>query len=104
MERIVIVGGSLAGVRAAEALREKGYTGQLTVIDGDRFRPYDRYHLSKDYLTGKRDIDQIALPTAHVRANWLQGCVAVGLDYAERAVQLDDGTRFEFDGLVVATG
>jgi 3-phenylpropionate/trans-cinnamate dioxygenase ferredoxin reductase subunit len=104
MERVVIVGGSLAGVRAAEVLRENGYAKRLTIVDGDRFRPYDRYHLSKDYLNGVRDIDQIRLATAHIDADWLQGRIAVRLDYASRSVQLDDGAELEFDGLVVATG
>jgi 3-phenylpropionate/trans-cinnamate dioxygenase ferredoxin reductase subunit len=104
MERVVVVGGSLAGVRAAEALRENGYTARLTVVDGDRFRPYDRYHLSKDYLNGIRDRDQIGLATAHIDATWLQGRVAVALDYASRSIRLDDGTELEFDGLIVATG
>jgi NADPH-dependent 2,4-dienoyl-CoA reductase/sulfur reductase-like enzyme len=104
MDRVVIVGGSLAGVRAAEVLRENGYTNRLTVVDGDRFRPYDRYHLSKDYLNGVRGIDQIRLATGHIEANWLQGRVAVGLNYASRSVQLDDGAELGFDGLVVATG
>ncbi|MEU1162128.1 hypothetical protein ABZ372_15915, partial [Streptomyces sp. NPDC005921] len=40
--RIVIVGASLAGLRAAEALRDEGFTGSLTLIGDELGEPYDR--------------------------------------------------------------
>ncbi|MCU1656298.1 MAG: FAD-dependent oxidoreductase, partial [Pseudonocardiales bacterium] len=103
-ERIVIVGGSLAGVRAAETLRAEGFRGNLTVVDGDRHQPYDRYHLSKDYLEGVRDVGGISLRTEHIDAAWLQGRVARSLDMSAGRVELDDGSQLPFDGLIVATG
>lgn len=50
--RIVIVGASLAGLRAAESLREEGFTGTLTMIGDELGEPYDRPPLSKQVLTG----------------------------------------------------
>jgi NAD(P)H-nitrite reductase large subunit len=50
--RIVIVGASLAGLRAAEALRKEGFTGQLTIIGDEAEEPYDRPPLSKQVLIG----------------------------------------------------
>ena len=103
-DRIGIVGGSLAGVRAAETLRAEGFQGGLTIVDGDEHEPYDRYHLSKDYLDGARDAQAISLPTAHIQAEWLQGRVAVDLDADAGRLTLDNGRNVEFDGLVIATG
>lgn len=50
--RVVIVGASLAGLRAAEALRGEGFTGALTMIGDELGEPYDRPPLSKQVLTG----------------------------------------------------
>jgi 3-phenylpropionate/trans-cinnamate dioxygenase ferredoxin reductase component len=50
--RVVIVGASLAGLRAAEALRLAGFTGSLTLIGDEPYPPYDRPPLSKTVLTG----------------------------------------------------
>ena len=50
--RIVIVGASLAGLRAAEALRAEGFRGHLTIIGDELYEPYDRPPLSKQVLGG----------------------------------------------------
>ena len=43
---VVVVGASLAGVRAAEAIRLGGYDGELVVVGEEPHRPYDRPPLS----------------------------------------------------------
>jgi 3-phenylpropionate/trans-cinnamate dioxygenase ferredoxin reductase component len=53
--RIVIVGASLAGAKAAEALREEGYDGALALVGAESERPYERPPLSKAYLRGESD-------------------------------------------------
>lgn len=55
----VIVGASLAGAKAAEALREEGYDGPIIMIGQERERPYERPPLSKGYLMGKTAREKI---------------------------------------------
>ncbi|MEY4081181.1 MAG: hypothetical protein RL430_1611, partial [Actinomycetota bacterium] len=61
MREIVIVGSSLAAVRAAETLRQNGHEGTITVIGSEPGMPYDRPPLSKKYLSGEVDAERIAL-------------------------------------------
>ncbi|MFC4999760.1 FAD-dependent oxidoreductase [Dactylosporangium cerinum] len=103
--RIVIVGASLAGLRAAEALREEGFTGSLTLVDCEDCEPYDRPPLSKQALSGRVTPHGTALPhRSDLDATWRLGVTAVGLDLAERRVRLDDNTSVPFDRLLITTG
>ncbi len=107
MERIVVVGSSLAGLRAAETLRAEGYAGRLTLVGDEARVPYDRPPLSKQLLTEGWDEDRIALPAGarpELDLTWERGHAAVGLDLTERVVALADGRSLPFDGLVIATG
>ncbi|MER7276003.1 FAD-dependent oxidoreductase [Dactylosporangium sp. NPDC000244] len=103
--RIVIVGASLAGLRAAEALREEGYSGSLTLIDDEPYGPYDRPPLSKQALGGRIRPDATGLPRrSDLDARWRLGVRALALDLPGRRVQLSDGTAVPFDRLLIATG
>jgi len=104
MRRIVVVGGSLAGHRAAQALRGLGYDGELTVIGSESHRPYDRFPLSKAFLTRLTDRAGLALDGAPADVVWRLGETVTQLDLAERQVILGDRTALRFDGLVVASG
>lgn len=103
MTRYVVVGGGLAGLRAAEALRARGHAGELVVIGAEDEPPYNRPPLTKDLLAGKVELADIVLPT-QVRATWLRGERAVSLQTGERRVVLADGSSVRYDGLVIATG
>ncbi|RKN42352.1 NAD(P)/FAD-dependent oxidoreductase [Streptomyces hoynatensis] len=102
---IAVVGASLAGVRTAEALRRRGYQGELTLVGAEpHFPPYDRPPLSKSVLTGA-DPEEVRLRVDEdLGAKLRLGVAAVGLDLAAREVRLADGERLGFDGLVIATG
>lgn len=110
MDRIVVVGASLAGFRAAEALRTLGFDGALTLVGEEAHAPYDRPPLSKQVLTGEWDVDRIVLPSAAPAEDgtdpfdWRLGERAVALDLTAREVELGGGDRVGFDGLVIATG
>jgi NADPH-dependent 2,4-dienoyl-CoA reductase/sulfur reductase-like enzyme/ferredoxin len=103
--RIVIVGASLAGLRAAETLRAEGFAGSLTMIGAEPYPPYDRPPLSKQVLGGLVEAQRTALPgRRELDAHWRLGVPAVGLDLAARQVYLADGERVGFDRLLIATG
>ena len=103
--RIVIVGASLAGLRAAEALREKGFEGSLTIIGDEPHEPYDRPPLSKQVLKGWVPADHTKLPRLRrVDADWKLGVAAVGLDRVNYTVKLGNGEEVAYDRLLIATG
>lgn len=104
MRRIVVVGASLAGHRAAHALRGLGYDGELTVIGSERHHAYDRFPLSKAFLTRSTDRAGLELDGAPADVDWRLGETATQLDLAGRHVILGDRTSVRFDGLVVASG
>ncbi|WP_330261500.1 NAD(P)/FAD-dependent oxidoreductase [Streptomyces sp. NBC_00539] len=103
--RIVVVGASLAGLRAAETIRDKGFTGSLTMIGDEPYEPYDRPPLSKGVLLGKSTAERTALPRRRaIDAEWRLGTAATGLDMAARRVRLADGDEVPYDRLLIATG
>ena len=108
METIVIVGASLAGVRAAETLRTNGFAGALTIIGAETHMPYDRPPLSKNFLAGDWEADRIALRKADdlsaLNINWMLGTSATSLHTDSSVVTLADGSQVPYDGLIIATG
>jgi NADPH-dependent 2,4-dienoyl-CoA reductase/sulfur reductase-like enzyme len=103
--RVVIVGASLAGLRAAAVLRREGFTGSLTLIGDESYEPYDRPPLSKQVLTGWVPADRTTLPSRDdLDAEWLRGQPATGLDLAGKRVFLAGGREVPFDRLLIATG
>jgi NADPH-dependent 2,4-dienoyl-CoA reductase/sulfur reductase-like enzyme len=104
MERVVVVGASLAGLRAAEGVREQGHDGELVVIGAEEHPPYTRPPLSKQLLAGEMEREKVDLKWQGVDAEWRLGVRATGLDAARRRVLLADGDEVAYDGLVVATG
>jgi NADPH-dependent 2,4-dienoyl-CoA reductase/sulfur reductase-like enzyme len=103
--RIVIVGASLAGLRAAEALRDEGFNGSLTIIGDEKHEPYDRPPLSKQVLKGWVRADHTKFPRIRkVDAEWRLGVAATGLDRATKQVYLANGNQVPYDRLLIATG
>ena len=103
----VILGGGAAGNAAAEALREFGYDGRITLVTADPSRPYDRPNLSKKYLAGKMAADELPLRDAAYYAGRGIGLThrrATGLDPAGRRVAFADGGAMAYDTLILAVG
>ena len=106
-ERIVVAGVSLAGLRTIEALRDGGHEGEIIALSGETEMPYDRPPLSKKFLKGEWGEDRLSLRRSgfeDLDVDWRLGSSAVALDPAARELQLENGERLAYGGLVLATG
>ena len=107
-ETFVIVGASLAGATAAQALREEGFDGRVVLIGEEPNRPYERPPLSKGYLLGTSPREDIFVHPA----DWYPehdvelrvGTTATAIDRAAREVVLAGGERIGYDRLLLTTG
>jgi 3-phenylpropionate/trans-cinnamate dioxygenase ferredoxin reductase subunit len=103
--RVVVVGASMAGLRAAEALRKAGYHGELVVYGAEPVMPYNRPPLSKDALKDPVAVESLIfrLPRAATDISWRLGAEVLHADLDAHTLELD-GETSEWDGLVAATG
>ena len=104
ISRLVIVGASLAGLRAAQAARKAGFDGGLVMVGEERHLPYTRPPLSKELLAGEHDVGQVQFPCDTLEAEWRLGVPAASLDRERRRVVLADGDEVAYDRLILATG
>ncbi|MEU8798457.1 FAD/NAD(P)-binding oxidoreductase [Spirillospora sp. NPDC048819] len=104
--RVVVVGASLGGLRAAEQLRAAGHTGEVTVIGDEPHPPYNRPPLSKEVLAAEVSFDRVAfrMRAGVADVGWRLGTAVTAADLAARTVRLADGTEIAYDALVIATG
>ncbi|MCY1158808.1 MAG: hypothetical protein MOP51_1832, partial [Citricoccus sp.] len=109
-QRIVVVGASMGGLRAAEQLRAAGWDGAITVVGEEVHPPYNRPPLSKELLahpgSPEDALAAVALrqrPTMET-VDWRLGVRAVASDLQEQTVTLASGERLAYDGLVIASG
>ncbi len=105
---VAIVGAGAAGNSAADELRHLGFEGDITLIDRDQEAPYDRPNLSKDYLAGSVQEEQLPLHLSAYyeerRIELARGRQVTALDLDRKRLTFDDGTAREFGAIVLATG
>ncbi|MFE3030613.1 NAD(P)/FAD-dependent oxidoreductase [Streptomyces canus] len=108
-QTFVIVGGGLAGAKAAETLRTEGFTGRVILICDERDHPYERPPLSKGYLLGKEERDSVFVhePAWYAR-NDIELHLGETVDAIDRTAKTvrfgEDGTAVRYDKLLLATG
>ena len=107
-ETFAIVGGGLAGAKAAEALRDKDFAGQVVLFAAEEHLPYERPPLSKEYLAGKKKLEEFTTqPSAWYRDHRVDlrlGTPVSSIDAQEHLVGLPDGSTVHYDKLLLATG
>jgi len=106
IERVVVVGAGLAGLRAIEELRARGYPGQVTLLGAEDRPPYDRPPLSKKLMTGELDDTSLRADFAELRAEFRPGESATALEPGPGQCGLVRTARCEYryDRLILATG
>jgi 3-phenylpropionate/trans-cinnamate dioxygenase ferredoxin reductase subunit len=104
----VIVGGGLAGAKAAQALREEGFEGSIVLVSAEPELPYERPPLSKDYLRGESPREKARVhPEAFYEENSIDlrlATTAEGIDTEANEVLLSTGERLGYERLLLATG
>lgn len=105
---IVVAGGGLAGATVVRELRARGHTGPITLVSDETHAPYDRPPLSKQLLAGTFTPEQTQIlgpdTAAELGVKLLLGVAVTALDDAGRRLELADGSRLDYDELVIATG
>jgi 3-phenylpropionate/trans-cinnamate dioxygenase ferredoxin reductase component len=101
VQRVVVVGGGLAGMHTVAALRSQGYAGELLLVGAERHRPYDRPPLTKAVLHGESDDSTLDGDWDAWDVEVHLGRTATGL--REGTLETDGGDLV-WDRLVIATG
>lgn len=106
--RIVIIGAGHAGGKTAEALRDAGHTGPLSLVGSELHPPYERPPLSKEMLSGAMAVEKTYLRPwewyTDLAIALRTGSVAVEIDRSRQQVRMADGDTLSYDLLVLATG
>jgi len=106
--RFVIVGGGLAGAKIAEALRDRDFDGEITVLSEEDHLPYERPPLSKEFFAGKKTLPEFTVHDGEWfrdhRVDLRPGTTATAIDTAAHTVSLPDGSTISYDKLALATG
>ncbi len=107
-QTFVIVGGGLAGAKAAETLRGEGFDGRVVLLSAELEAPYERPPLSKGYLLGTEERESARVhPESWYAEHDVElrlGTPATGLDPSAHEVELGGGERLRYDKLLLATG
>jgi 3-phenylpropionate/trans-cinnamate dioxygenase ferredoxin reductase subunit len=103
---VIIVGASMGGLRAAEALRRFGYAGPITVIGEERHAPYNRPPLSKEVLAAEVSHEAVAFPQRESTAdvNWVLHTRVESADLEHGTVTDSNGETHSYGTLIIATG
>ena len=107
-EALVIVGASHAGCALAESARKNGWEGPIQLIGDEAYLPYHRPPLSKDFLAGNKQVENILLRPESVYKKLNIDCIlnarVASINRAEKNLLLDDGRKLAYSKLALTLG
>ncbi len=107
-QTFVIIGASLAGAKAAQALRERGFDGRVVLVGTESDLPYERPPLTKDYLRGESEREKAYVHPAQFypdnQIELILGTTVTGIDPGASKITLQDGTEISYDKVLLTTG
>jgi 3-phenylpropionate/trans-cinnamate dioxygenase ferredoxin reductase subunit len=105
---MVIVGAGEAGARAANGLRENGYTGSVTLVGAERHAPYERPPMSKELMLAEGEMPPKTIATlerlAAAGITFHPEMSARAIDRTAQWVVLGNGIELPYERLLIATG
>lgn len=105
--RIVIAGAGIAGLSAAAAARETAPDAEITLLSAETEPPYYRLNLTR-YLAGEVADGDLTIHSLkwyeEHRIKLVLGTSLATVHSPEKKIELLDGSRIEYDKLIVATG
>lgn len=107
-DNIVIVGGGQAGAQAAISLRQAGFEGSVVVLGAEPLLPYERPPLSKQFLAGDLNVENLFMRSAEFYADKsiaIRTSTFVNrIDRDSRRVHLENEEAVPYNKLILATG
>jgi NADPH-dependent 2,4-dienoyl-CoA reductase/sulfur reductase-like enzyme len=106
--RLVVVGGGPAGLEAARGYRDAGGDGEVVVLSADEHLPYNRPPLSKEFLRGEANEDDLPLEDEDFYRNHEVDVrlrhTAVSVDLTRQIITVDGGDTLVYAACILATG
>ena len=107
-KRVIIIGAGHGGVQAASSLREDGFEGEIIMISDELDAPYQKPPLSKGYLQGKQTAQAILFRSANYyddnKIDLQLGVRVIAIHPKENQIELLDGSKLDYDYLIIAMG
>ena len=107
-KQFVIIGGGAAGYSAAQTLREDGFTGRIILITQDKYEPYDRPNLSKDYLAGDAEEFWLPIRSSNFYEDYdievMLNIIVTKVNFQSKTILLSNTENIKYDKLLIAVG
>lgn len=108
VDSVIIAGGGMSGFQTASSLRDLGFEGEITIVDGGVHAPYDRPPLSKDYFLGKASVSDLEFAQhewyAEKKVALELGSRVTSLDADAGSITLENGKTLTADAIVLSFG
>lgn len=104
----LIVGASHAAAQLIVSLRKNGWLGDITAISDEGYLPYHRPTLSKEFMLGTKNSEDILIKPASAydkaEAKFIFNTRVTSVDADKKSIVLSSGEELSYQKLVLTTG